>query len=228
MVLVRNRCVRDRASASFGVMGHAESVNVAVVRTGSWTGRVGKTGIDKRPTSGPVHVDETGVRGDSVLDTKDHGAWHQAAYSYDTEDLRHWSAELGRELVPGNAGENLSLVDCDCSNAVLGERWRIGSAVLRVTGPRFPCAVFAGFWDVRGLVKRFTEFGRPGAYCAVEQAGEVMAGDRREVLSRPEHGVTVSDVFGFRLQRRLDLRDRVSAGLSDLPEPWRADVAALL
>lgn len=206
-------------------MGNVESVNLALVRTESWAGRHGRTGIDKRPVTGPVRFDESGVVGDRVCDTDNHGAWYQAVYCFDTEDLRYWSAQLGKDLVPGNAGENLSLTGCDTSNAVLGERWRIGTAVLRVTGPRSPCRVFAGFWDVPQLVKRFTEHGRPGAYLAVEEPGEIAAGDAREVLSQPEHGVTVADVLLFRLQRRTDLAEHVRTGLADVPAPWREDIA---
>lgn len=209
-------------------MGWVESVNTAVVRTGSWAGRWGESGIDKRPVAGSVSFDEAGVVGDSVIDTDNHGAWYQAVYAFDVEQLQHWSAELGKDLVPGNAGENLTLVQCDTSSAVIGERWQVGSAVLRVTGPRTPCRVFAGFWDVSGLVKQFTEHGRPGAYLAVEQAGVVTAGDSVEVLSRPEHGVTVSDVFVFRTQRRAELAEHVRRGLADLPLRWREKVASAL
>ncbi|GAA2776511.1 MOSC domain-containing protein [Saccharopolyspora taberi] len=209
-------------------MGYVESVNVAVVWTGAWTGRAGRTGIDKRPVTGPVEFTGTGVTGDSVCDTKHHGAWYQAAYSFDVEELRYWSAELGRELVPGNAGENLSLTGQDTSAAVIGERWRIGSAVLRVTGPRQPCRVFQGFWDVEQFIKLFTEHGRPGAYLAVEEAGRITAGDGVEVISRPEHGVTVGDVFALTMQRRGELSEHVAPVLPDLPEKWRAKVAKAL
>lgn len=197
-----------------------QSVNIAVLRTGPWTGRMGSSGIDKRPVPGPVRFTETGVRGDRVIDTKHHGAWYQAAYAFDVEDLRFWSAELGKELVPGNAGENLSLIGCDGSSALIGERWRIGDAVLRVTGPRNPCRVFAGFWDVKGLVKRFAEVGRPGAYLAVEQSGEITAGDPVEVLSRPDHSVTVADVLALNMGDR-ERKQHVVAAAADLPEKWR-------
>lgn len=205
-----------------------ESVNIAVVRTGAWTGRVGRTGIDKRPATGPVWFEPSGVQGDSVCDTNHHGTWYQAAYAYDVEDYQHWSVEIGHELVPGNAGENLSLVGCDCARAVIGERWRIGTAVLRVTCPRNPCRVFAGFWDVPGLVKRFTAFGRTGAYLAVEVAGEIRAGDTREVLSRPEHGVTAEELFAVRLRGQRELAPHVSQAFPHLPDEWRESVAAVL
>lgn len=209
-------------------MGIVESVNLAVVRTGDWTGRVGRSGIDKRPAGLPVRFDQVGVRGDTVCDSKHHGAWYQAAYAFDSEELRYWSKELDRELVPGNAGENLTLAGCDSSSAVIGERWRIGGAVLRVTGPRTPCRVFAGFWDVQGLVKRFTEHGRTGAYLAVEEPGEIAAGDVVEVLSRPGHGVRVAEVFALQMHGRSDLAEHVAGGLDDLPEKWRKSVAASL
>jgi MOSC domain-containing protein YiiM len=44
-------------------------------------------------------------------------------------------------------------------------------------------------------VRRFTEQGAPGAYLRVLQTGYIHAGDRIEVLARPEHGVTIADVF---------------------------------
>ncbi|MCX2731628.1 MOSC domain-containing protein [Saccharopolyspora sp. NFXS83] len=200
-----------------------QSVNVAVLRTGQWTGRMGSTGIDKRPVPGPIRFTETGVGGDRVIDTKHHGAWYQAAYAFDVEDLRFWSVELGKELVPGNAGENLSLSGCDSSSALVGERWRVGGAVLRVTGPRTPCRVFAGFWDVEGLVKRFAEVGRPGAYLAVERAGEITADDPVEVLSRPDHLVTVADVLALGMGDR-ERKEHVAAAAADLPEKWRASL----
>lgn len=206
-------------------MGVVSSVNVAVLSTGEWTGRIGKSGIDKRPVSRSVRFAEAGVDGDLVCDTDNHGRWFQAAYAFDAEELAFWSDELGKELVPGNAGENLTLTGCASSDAVIGERWGIGDAVLRVTGPRQPCRVFAGFWDVQGLVKRFTEHGRTGTYCAVERSGEIRADDEVRVLSRPEHGVTVAEVFAVQFHGRDDLAEHVARCLPDLPEPWCAKVA---
>lgn len=206
-------------------MGVVSSVNVAVLRTGEWTGRIGKSGIDKRPVSRPVLFAESGVDGDLVCDTDNHGRWFQAAYAFDAEELAFWSDELGKELAPGNAGENLTLTGCASTDAVIGERWAIGDAVLRVTGPRQPCRVFAGFWDVQGLVKRFTQRGRTGTYFAVERSGEIRADDEVRVLSRPEHGVTVADVFAVQFHGRGDLAGHVAGCLPDLPEPWREKVA---
>ena len=189
--------IRVPATATTGSVGAVQpgrvvSINVAVVRTGPWTGRKKRSGIDKRPVAGPVRLAVDGVDGDTVCDTKHHGGPGQAVYAYSTDDLEFWAAELRRVVGPGTVGENLTMSGIDCSHAVVGERWRVGEAVLRVTGPRFPCRVFAGFLDVPDLIKRFLAAGRPGCYLAVEEPAAVVVGDPVTVLSRPEHGVTVA------------------------------------
>lgn len=209
-------------------MGSVVSVNVARVRTGSWTGRVGRTGIDKRPADTSVAFGPTGVGGDVVCDTQHHGAWYQAVYAFDLDELAHWSEWLGTSLVPGNAGENLTVRGVDSSSAVLGQRWGIGGAVLRVTGPRTPCSVFAGFWDAPRLVRSFTERGRTGAYLAVERSGHIAVGDQVRVLSTPDHGVRVHEVFALNMLGRDELAEHVRNGLVDLPDEWRERTARSL
>ena len=108
--------------------------------------------------------------------------------------MRSWA----RDLRDGLFGENLTTVGLDVDGAVVGERWRVGSALLEVTGPRIPCATFAAWMGERGWVRRFTERGRTGAYLAVVEPGVVSTGDVVEVLARPGHGLTVPEVFrGF-------------------------------
>jgi MOSC domain-containing protein YiiM len=176
--------------------GRVVSVNLAVVRTDPFTRvKSGRSGIDKRPAEHPVRLEVGGVDGDTICDTKYHGGPEQAVYAYSVDDLDFWATELGRPVGPGNVGENLTLERVDCSHAVVGERWQVGDAVLRVTGPRTPCRVFSGFLDVPDLIKRFFAAGRPGAYLAVEQPAAVSAGDPVTVLERPEHGVTVADLL---------------------------------
>jgi MOSC domain-containing protein YiiM len=200
--------------------GRVDSVNIAVVSTAAWTGRKGRSGIDKRPVDGPVQLRGPGVDGDVVCDRTFHGGPAQAVYAYSRTDLSFWAAELGRPVLPGNVGENLTLSGVDCSGAVVGERWQVGDAVLRVTGPRMPCRVLAGFLDAPGLVARFLAAGRPGAYLAVERPGPVQAGHPVDVLERPGHGVTVAEVMAA-LGGRRDLLPRVGMARDDLGRRWR-------
>jgi MOSC domain-containing protein YiiM len=197
--------------------GRVVAVNVAVLRTDPWTQvKSGRSGIDKRAVDGPVALLSYGVDGDTICDTEHHGGPDQAVYAYAVEDLAFWSAELGQRMAPGGVGENLTLGGVDCSGAVVGERWRIGGdAVLRVRGPRTPCQVFAGFRGVPDLIKRFIAAGRPGCYLSVERTGQVRAGDRVQVLDRPEHGVTVADVMAAMTVDRARVRS-VAAARGDL------------
>ncbi|WP_326826413.1 MOSC domain-containing protein [Streptosporangium sp. NBC_01756] len=197
-------------------MARLLSVNLAHPHTADYTS-TDVTGIDKRPVGGSVAVAApgprgtagSGVAGDTVGDLRHHGGDHQAVYAFAREDLTAWEKELGRELSNGVFGENLTTSGLDVNGASIGERWRIGaSLVLEVTSPRIPCRTFAGWLAEKGWVKRFTQAARPGAYLRVIEPGEIKAGDDIEVVSRPEHGVTV-ELFFRALTTEPDLLPRV-------------------
>ncbi len=158
-----------------------------------------RSGIDKRPATGPVAVRQLGLDGDTICDTANHGGVDQAVYAYAEEDAAYWQEQLADELPfrlgPGAFGENLTTRGIEVTEAVIGERWRIGSTILQVSAPRIPCSTFAAFWGVDRLIKRFTAAGRPGAYLRVLTAGELSAGDPITVLDRPAHGLTISQTF---------------------------------
>ena len=102
------------------------------------------------------------------------------------EDYIWWEATLGRPLPPGKFGENLTLRGIDVSGALIGERWRVGSAVVEVTSPRVPCYKLAMTMDDPAFVKQFARALRPGAYLAVIEEGTVTAGDPVEVVSQAQ------------------------------------------
>lgn len=156
----------------------------------------GLTGIDKRPVDGPVLLDAAGVAGDRVMDVKDHGGRDKAVYVYAAEDAADWARILGQPVPPGRFGENLTTSGLNVTGAVVGERWSVGAAVLEVTMPRTPCATFQRHLGQPRWVRRFTEYGAPGAYCRVLRAGAVQAGDTVAVVHRPDHAVTIGEVFG--------------------------------
>lgn len=200
-----------------------EAVNVALVRTGEWTGRMGRSGIDKRPVEGAVLVGPGGLDGDTICDTGAHGGPYRAVYACTIEDLRWWSAELGKPLSPGNFGENLTTSGVDINAALAGEHWAIGSAVFEVTYPRLPCRVLAGFWDQADLVRRFTERARPGTYLRVLEEGWVAAGDAIRVIHRPDHDVTIGETFAA-LTTEPHRLPRLAAVLDQLPPEVRTKV----
>jgi MOSC domain-containing protein YiiM len=171
------------------------SVNTGRGRNAQWAGRLQRTAIDKRPVSGPVAVGTLGLAGDEQVDQPDHGGAEQALYVYAREDLDWWVEQLGRELASGAFGENITTSGLEVTGAPIGEVWRLGSAVVQVTSPRIPCAVFAGWIDEPHWVKRFADAGRPGAYLRVLEEGQVGAGDPVDVLSRPAERVTLAEAM---------------------------------
>ncbi|MQY24682.1 MOSC domain-containing protein [Nocardia aurantia] len=158
-------------------------------------GRVGRTAIDKRPVTGRIPARALGLDGDHVCNTKDHGGVHQAVYAYAEEDAETWSRELGRPLPAGWFGENLRITGLPVSDAVIGERWLIGDAVLEVSAPRVPCSTFQHWAGEQHWVKRFALRANTGAYLRVRTEGAIGAGDEVRVDHVPAHGVTVRDLF---------------------------------
>jgi len=185
------------------------SINVGTPVVVDWANPVGSTAIMKKSVAGPVRVEELGLEGDQVADTKDHGGIYQAVYAVAREDLDVWAGRLGRPIDDGQFGENLTTHGIDVNEALIGEHWRIGSAVLEVIEVRIPCNVFKSWMGLSGFdnaawVKRFTAEARPGPYLRVLQPGHIAAGDDITVVHTPSHEVTVSMMFkAFTIDRSL-------------------------
>ncbi len=202
------------------------SLNIARTTVPVDYAQKGATGIDKRPVDGPLQVSApgpkgtagSGLRGDAIADLAHHGGDHQAVYAYAREDLDWWQSQLGTDLRNGQFGENLTTQGIDQTHALIGERWRVGTALLEVTAARVPCRTFAAFLGQRGWVKRFTAAGRPGAYFRVLEAGVIAPGDEITVVHRPEHDVTV-ELFLRALMTEPELLPRLlDAGDSVPPD----------
>jgi MOSC domain-containing protein YiiM len=167
------------------------------------------TGIDKRPVTEAVMVrvpgrtrqDASGLVGDTIGNPRLHGKPDQAVYAYAREDLDSWEQQLGRPLLNGVFGENLTTAGVDLTHTLIGERWRIGvgTLVLEVTAPRTPCRTFSHFLDVPHWIKTFAGAGVPGAYLRVITPGSVQAGDGITVDYRPDHDVTIGLAFRARM-----------------------------
>lgn len=181
------------------------------------------TGIFKEPVGDAVRVEvpsagRSGLADDVICDVKHHGGPEQAVYAYAREDLDVWGERLGRALHDGMFGENLTTEGLNLTDAVLGERWRIGedrggenALVLEASCPRIPCANFAVRMAVAGWVKRFTAAGETGTYLRVVTPGKVRVGDTIEVVERPDHGVTIGTYFRAVTTERRRLPELLAA-----------------
>lgn len=174
-------------------MAQVRSLNVGRPKViGERMGQPIVSGIDKRPVDGPLAVRGVNVAGDGQADLTVHGGVDKAVYAYAHEDGAWWATELDREIWPGIFGENLTTEGLDVTGAVVGERWRVGDALFEVCQPRLPCFKLGMQFDDPRMLKRFVQASRPGAYLRIVTEGTIAPGDSIEVVSRPDHGVTVA------------------------------------
>jgi MOSC domain-containing protein YiiM len=182
--------------------GKVLSVNVGGVRAFEYNGRPARSAIWKSPALGRVAARGVNLAGDDQADRRAHGGPDKAVYAYAVEDAQWWEREAGRALAPGEFGENLTTEGVELSQALVGERWQVGATVLEVSEPRVPCWRLGARMNDKTFPRRFTEALRPGAYLRIVVEGEVGAGDEVRVVERPDHGLTIRDVF------RIYTRDR--------------------
>lgn len=200
-------------------VSRVESVNVGESREVAWRGRAVSTGIWKHPVGDrPVAVRGVNLAGDDQADRAVHGGPDKAVYAYSAEDYQYWRDEAQLETPFGLFGENLTTTGVSLTHAVVGEQWRVGSALLEVVQPRLPCYKLGVRMNDPGFPRRFMAAGRPGAYLRIVQEGELRRGDRIEVVERPAHGITLRNMMEALAdpQRAADLRT-----LPRLPTWWQ-------
>ena len=164
------------------------------------TASLPQTASEKLPVEGRVWVGPDGLAGDDSGDRRVHRDAWMKVYAYSVEDYQYWSEELGAPVGPGQFSENLTTSGVDLNAALVGEIWRVGSALLQIAHVRVPCQTFKGWmgasgYDEKAWVKRFAIAGRPGPYFRVLEEGDVGAGDPITIEARPGHGVTVAELF---------------------------------
>ena len=195
------------------------SVNVGRPRPVATGRRVVQTAIWKAPVEGPVRAEGVNLVGDGQADRRVHGGADKAVYAYAAEDVAWWAGELGRDLPPGVFGQNLDLRGVDVTEALVGERWRIGSVLFEVRQPRLPCFKLGLRMADERFPKRFGAAGRPGAYLSIIEPGTLRAGDAVDVVERPDHDVTMGAFAAAYLHDHGRLGDLLA--VPRLPADWR-------
>lgn len=188
------------------------SINVGKSEYLSGRGFEGETGIFKRPVDGAVQVGPLGLESDTVVDQKNHGGPDQAVYLYRVEDYAWWSEELGRELAPGDFGENLTIIGLTTPGLAIGTRLRFSEVVLEVTAPRIPCGTFGVRMGDPEFIKAFMRAARTGIYCRVIQAGRISAGQTFTLAD--SNAAPVSTVDLVRARYRKLARDEIERFLA--------------
>jgi len=130
-----------------------------------------------------------------VYDKKHHGGPDQAIYVYGAADYAWWAKGLGKEILPGTFGDNLTVSDLESARFNVGDMLQIGDVTLQVSAPRIPCKTFAARMDDPQWVKKFRHAERPGLYCRVLKEGLVQAGDTVSVERFTGETVSILNMF---------------------------------
>ena len=171
------------------------SVNVGRPRTIDVGGQTVRTGIFKAPVSGRVKLSKLNLAGDRQADLSVHGGRDKAVYLYPSEHYRYWQEQLPEIEMPwGMFGENLTTEGLDEQSAHIGDRFRIGGAVLEVTKPRMACYKLGIKFGLRDMVKRFWDSGRSGFYLLVVEEGMIEAGDAITRIAAAPDQVSVAGI----------------------------------
>jgi MOSC domain-containing protein YiiM len=199
------------------------SVNVGRPRLLSWKGQTFSTGIFKEPVAGRIMLRRTNLDGDRQADLSVHGGLDKAVYGYPSEHYEYWRARLpGHTLSWGAFGENFTTDGLLETEAAVGNRYRVGSAVIMVKTPRLPCFKLAAKFERDEIIQEFLESGRSGFYFSVVEEGEVGAGDEFQFLGGETPTVSILEAFGLYLPSSSDAALlRRGAEVQALPESWR-------
>jgi MOSC domain-containing protein YiiM len=173
------------------------SVNVARPKTVTLMRHSVRTGFFKQPVLGAIPLSRLGLEGDGQADPRYHGGPEKAAYLYPFEHYAYWSNVLSRtDLTSGAFGENFTTEGILETDTRIGDVLSIGSATLRVTQPRTPCAKLGLRMGSLRFVRVFAAAGRPGFYLSVVEEGYVEAGDAIVRIATDPRRPTVAEVFG--------------------------------
>lgn len=162
--------------------------------SGTW-----RSAIFRQPVSGPVELGQRGLAGDQVADTEHHGAPGQAVCCHPLEHYAYWNSAYAlsrpdRALGPGSVGENWTLSNLNEGTVCVGDIVKVGSAVVQVSGPRYPCAKQERKLGLPGFLKATVATLRTGFYLRVLQPGVVQAGDQWQLEERMHPDLTVEVV----------------------------------
>ena len=179
------------------------SVNVGRPRAIEASGQTVLSAIFKTPISGRVRLSKLNLAGDQQADLSVHGGKDKAVYLYPSEHYRYWKEQLPDIEMPwGMFGENLTSEGLNEKSVHIGDRFRIGTAVLEITQPRMPCYKLGIKFGRRDMVKRFWDSGRSGFYLSVVEEGEIGADDTIEHIAGGAEQESIAGVVSALRSRR--------------------------
>ena len=184
-----------------------------------------RSAIDKHPVTTPLLATALGLVGDEQADLRHHGGADKAIHAYSAAHYPKWAEELpaaADRFRTGGFGENLVVEGATEADLCLGDRWRVGQALLEVSQGRQPCWKLNIRFEVPDMARLVQATGRSGWYFRVIEPGEIKAGDHACLEERPAPDWPLTRVTDLFYKEKLDRPALTAfAALSGLPESWR-------
>jgi MOSC domain-containing protein YiiM len=156
--------------------------------------------IAKSPLEGRVRVSFLGLEGDEQADLSVHGGPDKALHHYPLDHYQRWATSaVDHPLLnaPGAFGENVSTYGLLENEACIGDRFRLGSALVEISQGRQPCWKQAQRMEWTTLPAMMVRERRSGWYYRVLEEGAAEAGDVLTLVDRPLRDWSVARVFGL-------------------------------
>jgi MOSC domain-containing protein YiiM len=189
----------------------------------------------------PILLTSLGFAGDIVGDPTVHGGSDKAVHFYPAEHYAAWAEDfraahaephpLSGQL--GGFGENIAASGMTEELVCIGDRFRIGSALVEISQGRQPCWKIDHHFGLKGMTAGVIRTGRSGYYFRVIEEGQVGPGDVIVQVERARHSWTVERTFqmligGLHKKEDADVALRELAGMETLAANWRARALQLL
>ena len=153
--------------------------------------------IEKAVVEDARAVTRLGIAGDAQADLSVHGGVDKAIHHYPRDHYPFWQGLLPTAVLdrPGAFGENISTSGLTEDDVCIGDRYRLGSALVEIAQGRQPCWKQAHRLDDKRILATMIATTRCGWYYRVVEEGRVAAGDVLTLEARPHPEWTVARVI---------------------------------
>lgn len=199
------------------------SVNVGKPKTTVYNGKELVTGINKSPVSSALFLAKTNLEGDGQADLENHGGEDKALCVYCEEHYAYWADQMDKPLEYGAFGENLTVRGLLESEVCIGDKFKLGEAVVQVTQPRQPCHKLAGKHGDTELPLHVQNTGFSGYYFRVVKEGALPVRPRIRLMEKHPAGVSVEYANQIMHHKKEDIAgmQRILA-VPELSASWRS------
>lgn len=198
------------------------SIQTGLPKLVTFHGKDVTTGIFKSPVTGSIKVNFLNLEGDGQADLTVHGGKDKAVYAYSLDTYDGWKKERPQDTFNyGAFGENLTVDHLPEDQIFIGDTFELGTCILQVAQPRFPCFKLGVMYQDMSIVKAFMKFARPGVYFRVLREGQIRSGDEFKLINREKTQLSVLDLFKTQNHPIDPIKAREYQNLASLPEYFR-------